>query len=62
MIHVYTNMLILFQAEPVDLAMKSLHGYDLRGHKLQVERAKFLMKGSFDPSLKPKKQKKKGKE
>jgi len=60
--HVYSNMLILFQVESVDLAVSLLDGYDLRGHKLHVERAKFQMKGNFDPSLKPKKQKKKEKE
>jgi len=60
--HVYSNVLILFQVESVDLAVKLLDGYDLRGHKLHVERAKFQMKGNFDPSLKPKKQRKKEKE
>lgn len=60
--HVYTNMLILFQVESVDLIIKLLDGYELRGHKLHVERAKFQMKGNFDPGLKPKKQKKKEKE
>jgi HIV Tat-specific factor 1 len=46
----------------VDLALKLLDGYELRGHKLHVERAKFQMKGSYDPNLKPKKRKKKEKE
>jgi len=55
-------MLFLFQADSVDLAVKLLHRYDLRGHKLYVERAKFQMKGNFDPSLKPRKQEKKEKE
>lgn len=50
------------RVESVDLAVKLLDGYDLRGHKLQVERAKFKMKGNYNPSLKPKKQKKKEKE
>jgi HIV Tat-specific factor 1 len=57
--HIYANMLILFQAEPVHLAVIFPRGYDHRGHKLHVERAKFQIKGNFDPSLKPKKQKKK---
>ncbi|XP_069686436.1 17S U2 SnRNP complex component HTATSF1 [Periplaneta americana] len=48
--------------ESVDLALKLLDGYDLRGHKLHVERAKFQMKGTYDPNLKPKKRKKKDKE
>ncbi|KAJ9591767.1 hypothetical protein L9F63_001703, partial [Diploptera punctata] len=48
--------------ESVDLALKLLDGYDLRGHKLHVERAKFQMKGNYDPKLKPKKLKKKEKE
>lgn len=60
--HVYKNILIVFQVESVDLALKLLDGYDLRGHKLHVEKAKFQMKGNYDPSLKPKKQKKKDKE
>jgi len=55
-------MLILFQADSVDLAMKLLDGYDCRGYKLHLERAKFQMKGNFDPSLKPKKQEKKEKD
>lgn len=58
----YKWELFLFQIESVDLALKFLDGYDLRGHKLHVERAKFQMKGNYDPSLKPKKQKKKDKE
>lgn len=49
--------------ESVDLALDLLDGYDLRGHRMRVERAKFTMKGdAYDPSLKPKKKKKKEKE
>ncbi|KDR10150.1 HIV Tat-specific factor 1-like protein [Zootermopsis nevadensis] len=48
--------------ESVDLALKLLDGCEVRGHKLHVERAKFQMKGNYDPNLKPKKQKKKVKE
>lgn len=48
--------------ESVELALKLLDGYNLRGHKLHVERAKFQMKGSYDPKLKPKKLKKKDKD
>ena len=55
-------MLIIFQADCVDLAMKLLDGYYCHCHKLHVERPKFQMKGNFDPSLKPKKQKKNEKE
>jgi HIV Tat-specific factor 1 len=46
----------------VDLALKLLDGYEFRGYKLHVERAKFQMKGSYDPNLKPKKRKKKEKD
>jgi len=60
--HVHKSMLFLFQADSLDLAMKLLDGYEHRGYKLYVERTKFQMKGNFDPSLKPKKQKKKEKE
>ena len=62
MYSLYCNKNILFQIESVELALKLLDGYDLRGHKLRVERAKFQMKGSYDPKLKPKKLKKKDKE
>lgn len=44
--------------ESVDLALNILDGYDLRGHKLKVQRAKFQMKGEYNPSLKPKRKKK----
>ncbi|XP_065332450.1 17S U2 SnRNP complex component HTATSF1 isoform X2 [Cloeon dipterum] len=50
------------KVESVDLACKLLDGSDLRGHKVRVEPAKFQMKGSFNPGLKPKKRKKKDKE
>jgi HIV Tat-specific factor 1 len=59
---IYKWELFLFQIESVDLALKLLDGYEHRGHKLHVERAKFQMKGSYDRSLKPKKRKKKEKE
>ena len=52
----------MLQIESVDLALKLLDGYGLRGHKIRVERAKFQMKGSYDPKLKPKKLKKKDKD
>ncbi|CAH0775418.1 unnamed protein product [Bemisia tabaci] len=49
--------------ESVELALKVLDGSDVRGKKISVERAKFTMKGdSYDPSLKPKKKRKKDKE
>ncbi|XP_061169553.1 HIV Tat-specific factor 1-like [Saccostrea echinata] len=43
------------KVESVELALKILDGYDIRGHKIHVERAKFTMKGNFDPSKKRKK-------
>lgn len=43
------------QVESVELALKILDGYEVRGNKIHVERAKFTMKGSFDPSKKRKK-------
>lgn len=48
--------------ESVDLALKLLDGSDLKGNKVKVERAKFQMKGDFNPNLKPKKRKRKDKE
>ncbi|XP_066991780.2 17S U2 SnRNP complex component HTATSF1 isoform X2 [Anabrus simplex] len=50
------------KVESVELALKLLDGYDLRGHKISVERAKFQMKGDYNPNLKPKKRRKKDKE
>ncbi|KAG5879444.1 hypothetical protein JTB14_027681 [Gonioctena quinquepunctata] len=47
--------------ESVELALKLLDGNDLNGQKIKVERAKFQMKGEFDPKLKPKMKKKKDK-
>lgn len=40
--------------ESVELALTILDGYDYEGHKIHVERAKFEMKGDFDPSKKKK--------
>lgn len=44
--------------ESVDLALKFLDGTRLGNKTLSVQRAKFQMKGSYDPSLKPKRRKK----
>lgn len=41
--------------ESVQLALQILDGWDLDGHKVHVERAKFELKGAFDPSKKKKK-------
>ena len=46
---------IFLQVESVDLALKLLDGSELRGSKIHVEKAKFTMKGEFDPSKKRKK-------
>uniref|UniRef100_A0A1Y1KVS6 RRM domain-containing protein n=1 Tax=Photinus pyralis TaxID=7054 RepID=A0A1Y1KVS6_PHOPY len=48
--------------ESVNLALQLLDGSDLKGNKVKLERAKFQMKGAFDPKLKPKKRKKKERE
>lgn len=45
------------QVESVEMALKLLDGSDVRGHKVHVERAKFQMRGEYNPSLKPKKKK-----
>lgn len=34
-----------------------LDDYDVRGHKIKVQRAKFQMRGAYNPALKPKKKK-----
>lgn len=46
------------KVESVDLALKILDGSEIRGKTLSVQRAKFQMKGAYDPALKPKRKKK----
>lgn len=46
----------------MDLALSVLDGYEFRGHNIVVQRAKFEMKGEYNPALKPKKKKRKDKE
>ncbi|XP_043275183.1 HIV Tat-specific factor 1 homolog [Venturia canescens] len=45
------------KVESVDLALKLLDASQLRGKTLSVQRAKFQMKGKYDPGLKPKRKK-----
>lgn len=40
--------------ESVELALTILDGSEQDGHKIHVERAKFQMKGDFDPKKKKK--------
>ncbi|CDW52452.1 HIV Tat specific factor 1 [Trichuris trichiura] len=40
--------------ESVELAEKILDGYDIRGHKIKVQQARFELKGDYDPSKKEK--------
>ena len=51
-----------FKIESVQLALQILDGYELRGKKIKVERARFQLKGEYDPSKKPKQKKRKEKE
>ncbi|XP_031784805.1 HIV Tat-specific factor 1 homolog [Nasonia vitripennis] len=44
--------------ESVDLALNILDGWQMRDKTLSVQRAKFQLKGAYDPSLKPKRKKK----
>lgn len=44
--------------ESVNLALKILDEYHLRGHKIRVQRAQFQMRGEYNPALKPKRKKK----
>lgn len=46
------------KVESVELALNILDGYDVRGKKISVQRAKFQMRGDYNPALKPKKKKK----
>ncbi|KAL3274889.1 hypothetical protein HHI36_019671 [Cryptolaemus montrouzieri] len=48
--------------ESVDLALQLLDGYVYKNKKIKVEKAKFEMKGNFDPKLKPKMKKRKEKQ
>ncbi|XP_044750958.1 HIV Tat-specific factor 1 homolog [Coccinella septempunctata] len=48
--------------ESVDLALQLLDGYNFKGKKIKVEKAKFEMKGQYDPKLKPKMKKRKDKQ
>uniref|UniRef100_A0A914PMI2 RRM domain-containing protein n=1 Tax=Panagrolaimus davidi TaxID=227884 RepID=A0A914PMI2_9BILA len=41
--------------ESVELALTILDGWELNKHKVKVEKAKFQMKGEFDPTKKKKK-------
>ncbi|KAJ8674530.1 hypothetical protein QAD02_005792 [Eretmocerus hayati] len=43
--------------ESVNLALTILDGWDIRGKKLSVQRAKFQLKGEYNPALKPKRKK-----
>jgi len=43
------------------LALQILDGYDVRGKAIKVEKAKFTLKGQYDPTKKPKQKKKKDK-
>ncbi|XP_050090181.1 HIV Tat-specific factor 1 [Anopheles aquasalis] len=46
------------KVESVELALSILDNYDVRGHKIKVQRAEFQMRGEYNPSLKPKMRKK----
>ncbi|GJQ68277.1 hypothetical protein Trydic_g16873 [Trypoxylus dichotomus] len=50
------------RVESVDLALKLLNDSMFKGKKLKIERAKFQMRGEYDPKLKPKTKKRKEKE
>jgi hypothetical protein len=39
-----------FKPESVKLCLQLLDGSDFKGHKIKVEKAKFEMKGNFDPT------------
>ncbi|KRT80810.1 RNA binding protein, partial [Oryctes borbonicus] len=50
------------RVESVDLALKLLNDSMFKGKKIKIERAKFQMRGKYDPKLKPKMKKRKEKE
>ena len=45
-----SSVLFLLQPESVALALQILDGSEYKGHKIYVERARFELKGSFDPN------------
>ena len=47
--------LLPFQSESVDLALQILDGYNYREHTIHVQRAKFELKGDYDPTKKRRK-------
>jgi len=47
--------------ESVELALSLIDGYVFKDHKIKVEKAKFQLKGQYDPKKKPKMRKKKDK-
>jgi len=47
------------KVESVELALNILDGSVLSGRTVGVERAKFQLKGEYDPTKKPRKRKKK---
>lgn len=49
------------KVESVELALKILDGSVMRGTEISVQRAKFQLKGQYDPTKKPKKMKSKEK-
>lgn len=40
----------MLKPESVKLCLQLLDGSDYKSHKIKVEKAKFEMKGTFDPS------------
>lgn len=56
------DSLVLFEfwlkVESVELALNILDGSVLGGRTVGVERAKFQLKGEYDPTKKPRKRKK----
>lgn len=53
----WSLFLFCLQVDSVTLALQILDGWQIRGHTLHVQRAKFQMKGDYNPQLKPKKKK-----
>jgi HIV Tat-specific factor 1 len=46
------------KVESVELALNLLDGTEIRGKKINVQRAEFQMRGEYNPALKPKRKKK----
>lgn len=51
------GLVTYIRIESVQMAIELLDGYEVKGRKIKVQRAKFEMRGAYNPGLKPKRSK-----